>query len=220
MSEKNVALVVGNGESRRHINLNQFKKEYEIFGCNAIYRDFDVDHLICCDRRMVDEALQKTNEQYFPVYTRKKYYENYSRIEKRLKRYNRVRLLPDLPFIGNLKQDQPDHWGSGPYALLLASLMDFHQIDIIGFDLYGLKNYVNNIYKDTKNYSRSNSFNVEPSFWIYQIKNIIKHFPHINYNFFSYNNWTIPDSWKKENVKFSNIEILKQKSLTINISVV
>ena len=47
-------LVIGNGESRCDINLSEINTTK--IGCNAIVRDFFVDHLVCVDRRMVDEA--------------------------------------------------------------------------------------------------------------------------------------------------------------------
>ena len=50
-------LVIGNGESRKDIDISAFNETK--VGCNAIIRDFFVDHLVCVDRRMVKEALTK-----------------------------------------------------------------------------------------------------------------------------------------------------------------
>ena len=47
--------VFGNGESRTSVNID--KLEGTKVGCNAIYRDYTMDHLICVDRRMVQESL-------------------------------------------------------------------------------------------------------------------------------------------------------------------
>jgi hypothetical protein len=53
------ALVVGNGESRKQIDLNLFKRdEWEIYGCNALYREFIPDHLIILDSPMREEFEQ------------------------------------------------------------------------------------------------------------------------------------------------------------------
>jgi len=38
-------LVIGNGESRSGININSIDQVK--VGCNAVYRDYKVDHLIC-----------------------------------------------------------------------------------------------------------------------------------------------------------------------------
>ena len=51
----NRVLVVGNGESRRDIALSNLNFE-TIIGCNAVFRWDYVDHLVCCDKRMVEEA--------------------------------------------------------------------------------------------------------------------------------------------------------------------
>ena len=53
-------LVIGNGESRRHVDFSAYA-DYVLIGCNAIHRDLDVDHLICCDRRMAEEAVNNPN---------------------------------------------------------------------------------------------------------------------------------------------------------------
>ena len=49
-------LVIGNGESRLGLNIDGYERTK--VGCNAIYRDHYVHHLICCDRRMVIEAQE------------------------------------------------------------------------------------------------------------------------------------------------------------------
>ena len=50
------SLVLGNGESRGSLDIS--KVSCTKYGCNAIHRDYVVDHLICVDTRMVDEALK------------------------------------------------------------------------------------------------------------------------------------------------------------------
>ena len=58
-------IVIGNGQSRKKVNLNNYN-ELKI-GCNAIIRDYHVDHLVCCDKKMVKQALA---QGFSPVYTR------------------------------------------------------------------------------------------------------------------------------------------------------
>ena len=48
-------LIIGNGESRKDINVDAFSCIK--IGCNAIYRDYRVHHLVCVDRRMVQEVV-------------------------------------------------------------------------------------------------------------------------------------------------------------------
>ena len=45
-----IAFIIGNGVSRKPIDLHQLKGEGTIFGCNALYRDFpDYDYLVSID---------------------------------------------------------------------------------------------------------------------------------------------------------------------------
>ena len=45
---KNV-YVLGNGESRKNIDVNHLRTLGKVYGCNAIYRDTKVDVLVCID---------------------------------------------------------------------------------------------------------------------------------------------------------------------------
>ena len=50
-------LVIGNGESRKNIDINEIHGVK--VGCNAIFRDYNnINHIICVDKRMVNEALK------------------------------------------------------------------------------------------------------------------------------------------------------------------
>lgn len=52
-----VAFIVGNGKSRNEIDLNQIVGKAPIYGCNALYRDFDKwDYLVSIDEGMVAEV--------------------------------------------------------------------------------------------------------------------------------------------------------------------
>lgn len=190
-------LVIGNGESRQHIDISKIKKTK--IGCNAIYRDFEVDHLVCVDKKMLNEAcLTCTNTL---IYTRKDWINRYTHIPN-------IQLVPDIPFEGVGRMDDGWHWGSGPYAVLLAATLSVQSIHLVGFDLYSKDNKINNIYKETLNYKSSDHRAVDPSYWIYQIGRVIEHFPLTQFTFFQTDNWQLPNSWKKSNVavdKISNI---------------
>lgn len=49
------ALIVGNGPSRKGFDLNSMKGRIPIFGCNALYRDFEPDYLVAIDDDMISE---------------------------------------------------------------------------------------------------------------------------------------------------------------------
>ena len=198
LEDSNKVVVIGNGESRRHLNLQEYKSKYTLIGCNAIHRDIQVNHLICCDRRMAAEATENLQTKNTLIYVRPSWFHFFRKIQKN----KNIRTVPELPYKGELKRDDPDHWGSGGYAVLLAALLGFEEIEIIGFDLYSIDRAVNNIYKDTQNYSKSNSPPVDPSYWIYQIEKIFCYYPKTKFIIKNKSNWIMPQEWRKNNVSF------------------
>ena len=46
---------IGNGESRKELNLEKFRPHGKIYGCNALYRDFTPDHLSAVDAGIMHE---------------------------------------------------------------------------------------------------------------------------------------------------------------------
>lgn len=50
--------LIGNGSSRKDFDLNTLVGKGTIIGCNALYRDFVPDILICHDSRMLQEVLK------------------------------------------------------------------------------------------------------------------------------------------------------------------
>ena len=177
--------VIGNGESRRTFALNQIKDQ--TIGCNAVHRDFTCDKFVAVDRRMVEEILRNDAVTASAVYTRQDWYKEWCS--------DRVRSLPDLPFEGLDKVDKPFHWNSGPYAVLLASMMLPQQIHLLGFDLWSVDGLVNNFYKGTSNYSKTDSKKIMPDFWIYQLAKVFNYYSQIEFIQHQRQDWRIPDSW-------------------------
>lgn len=184
------AIVIGNGESRKGLNFTLINKLYTIIGCNALHRDLEVDHLVCVDNKMAIEALNNTSIKNTKIYTRT--------------RWVREGLLsvPSLPYSGSSRPDKEEHWGSGPYALLLACNLKFDEIILIGFDLYGCGDRVNNIYKNSINYKGDLSPAVDHSYWVYQIAKIFEYFPNIKFKVLNSKGWNMPNEWNKQNVSF------------------
>lgn len=196
--ELNKALVIGNGESRKNINLELYRNTHTLIGCNAIHRDIVVDHLVCCDRRMIDESTNNINTKHTKIYVRSNWFHYFRKIKKN----KNIILLPELPFTGDTKKDKPDHWGSGCYALLLAASSGFKEIEMIGFDLYPSGTTVNNIYKGTQHYSKIDSSPIDPNCWVYQISKIFNHYSDISFVIKNNKHWPLPKEWQKSNVKF------------------
>lgn len=188
-------LVIGNGESRKNISLKS--RDYDLtIGCNAVLRDYPVDYLVCVDRRMVKEALE---QKYKPViYTRKDWLSGFS---------YPVVPVPELPYKGSNRPDDPFHWGSGPYAILIGAL-ESNKVDLVGFDLYGIDNKLNNIYKNTHGYDDSHKNAVDPRYWIYQIGKIFECFPNTKFTIYNKKDWNLPDNWIFSNVSLDIVDNL------------
>ena len=207
------ALVLGNGESRCCVDLNLLKDKFAFIGCNGIHRDITVDHLICCDQRMIVESLKNESTKNSLIYVRAMYYRQYRKIQKQ----KNVRLLPEVPTTGQNKRDDPTHWGSGPYAVLVASVLGFQNITLLGFDLYGNKEKVNNIYKNTPNYSNGDTRAVDHSFWLYQIQQVFLTYPETNYKIVNISDWAMPSEWKKDNITFENIDSFRTSNNQLTV---
>lgn len=188
---------IGNGESRKHIKLENL---YGIkIGCNAIARDHKVDHLVCVDRRMVNEIILLGVNKHTLIHTRKEWKDHFVDQENILE-------VPTLPYTGTYRWDQPFQWGSGPYAILIAALnTKDSKVNLIGFDLYSKTNLVNNIYKGTINYDSPDKKFIDPSFWIQQTKMIFICFPKIQFVIYQDDSWQLPKLWKLDNVSLDNI---------------
>jgi hypothetical protein len=191
-------LAIGNGESRKGIDLN---KHFDTkIGCNAIHRDFHIDHLICVDRRMVQQAIDANVNETSTVYTRSDWIDSYKNKQK-------VKQVPKLPYEGTERWDEPFQWGSGPYAVLLAAGLA-KEVKLLGFDLFSETKNVNNIYKDTDGYNESTKNAVDPRYWIHQIGQVFKWYPKRKFTIYQLDNWQIPQNWKLANVSVDYIDNL------------
>ena len=192
-------LVIGNGESRASVNID--KLNYTKIGCNAILRDFSVDHIVCVDKPMLQEAVESNYNKLVTVYTRANQFAQY-RLE------TNIRIVPDLPYVGDQRPDDPIHWGAGPYAVLLAAKLTTDDIHLLGFDLHSVDKLVNNVYKDTANYSLAHKSAVDPRYWIYQIGKIFECFTNTRFIVHQTDNWQLPKSWKQPNIMVDCIDNL------------
>ena len=193
-------LVIGNGESRKNIDLDKINTIK--IGCNAVFRDWHVDHLICCDRKMVLEATQELDLLKTTVYTRSEY----------VSMHTHLKLLPALPYVSEQRQDQPIHWGSGPYAVLLATQLNIENeiINLLGFDLYGQGEQINNVYKDSYGYNRSSDRAVDPRYWIHQLSKIFEINAKMQFRLYVPDNFIKPKDWNHTNLIYQSLTILRQ----------
>lgn len=161
--DTHTAFVLGNGVSRKGIDLTELKKHGVIYGCNALYREFDPDYLIAVDVKMVNEICKSRYQITHEVWT------NPNRSFNKLHGLNYFH-----PSKG---------WSSGPTALWLASQHGYDNIYILGFDYKGVNNgeKFNNIYADSMNYKRSSDAATFFGNWLRQTKTVIQENTNINY---------------------------------------
>lgn len=163
-NSKKTAFVLGNGTSRKPINLDLLKVLGKVYGCNALYRSFDPDYLIAVDVKMVLE-LNKAGYQ-------RKNHNVWTNPNKSLLKYSGFNFF-----------NPSKGWSSGPTALWLASQHGYDQIYILGFDYKGLNEGTrfNNMYADTTNYKKSTEGATFFGNWMRQTQHVIRDHPHIQY---------------------------------------
>lgn len=151
-----VAFVLGNGESRKNLVLENLRKHGMIYGCNALYRDFEPDVLVAADRAISEQIQHSGYANSRRFYTRK-----------------------PIPGLGALRV--PDaYWGysSGQMALALACCDRHCQIYLLGYDLGSVTDLFNNVYAGTEFYKASSARPTYAGNWIRQTIKIAKDFPH------------------------------------------
>ncbi len=186
--------IIGNGESRFGFDLVPLKKFSTVIGCNAQFRDYNFDYFICADRHICQEAANTVGKNT-SIYTRQKWHSEFAM-------WPNVKPLPDLPYEGDKRQDEPFHWGTGPYAGVVALTFKPKAIFMIGFDLHPTKkDIVNNIYKDTKGYEYIKR-PVDPSYWIYQFEKLMA-LDSCRWIVVNREGWTLPKEWSQHKNVFS-----------------
>jgi hypothetical protein len=150
------AFVLGNGVSRQQIDLTQLKTLGNVYGCNAIYREFEPDVLISTDTPISERIQHEGYSQTHVHYTRKP--------------------LPD----SGARRITQKYFGfsSGPVAVGQAALDGAVAVYLIGFDMGPTRNgRFNNIYADTEFYKKSSAVPTFTGNWVNQIKTITRDFP-------------------------------------------
>jgi hypothetical protein len=150
------AFVLGNGVSRQQIDLTQLKTLGTVYGCNAIYREFEPDVLISTDTPISERIQHEGYSQTHVHYTRKP--------------------LPD----SGARRITQKYFGfsSGPVAVGQAALDGAFAVYLIGFDMGPTRNgRFNNIYADTEFYKKSSAVPTFTGNWVNQIKTITRDFP-------------------------------------------
>ena len=183
------AFVIGNGTSRRGIDIDALINHGIVYGCNALYRNHRPHHLIAVDVKMVMEINREGYNVHNSVWT------NYNKAYEKFK---------------NLNYFKPSKgWSSGPTALNLAIENGAKTIYILGFDYKGLNNgsKFNNMYADTNNYKKSTDGATYHGNWLKQTKTVIQQ--HTKVQFVRV---VEPDTFIPEDLKFSNLQTLHKET--------
>lgn len=174
--------VLGNGKSRLAIQPPDLKTYGKIYGCNAIYREFDPDFLIAVDPKMVMELNSVGYQHQHAVWT------NGNARYKAFRGFNYF-----LPSLG---------WSSGPTALEMAARSGVNEIYILGFDYEGQNGKLNNVYANTKNYKLSSDTATYYGNWMRQTEKVIRDHKHVKFY------RLVGDKYFDTNWHFSNFQTL------------
>lgn len=164
MNNKKIAFVVGNGTSRKSIEITGLLNKGTVYGCNALYRELTPDHLIAVDVKMIKEIINSKYNLTSSVWTNSN---SYTKTQKFLNIFN--------PSLG---------WSSGPSALNLSVEHGHTEIYILGFDYVGTGSHnekVNNVYAGTINYKKQDDRATYYGNWVKQTATVISKNPHIKF---------------------------------------
>jgi len=173
----NIAFVLGNGESRKGIEINDLKDKGTVFACNAVYRTHRPHFLIAVDPKMILEIAETDYMLQNKVWSN--YNAQYERNKKIMDHCNWFK-----PSLG---------WSSGPTALRMACEHGFKEIYILGFDYQGHNDgkrfKLNNMFGDTRNYKKRNDEATFYGNWMNQTKRCLQDFKDVNFH------RVIPKGW-------------------------
>jgi len=172
-----IAFVLGNGESRKGIDINDLKEKGTVFACNAVYRTHRPHFLIAVDPKMILEIAETDYVVHNKVWSN--FNAQYNKNQKILDHVNWFK-----PSLG---------WSSGPTALRMACDQGFKEIYILGFDYQGHNDgkrfKLNNIFGDSRNYKKRNDEATFYGNWMNQTKRVLQDFKDVKFH------RVIPKGW-------------------------
>jgi len=177
-----IAFVLGNGESRKGIDINDLKERGTVFACNAVYRTHRPHYLVAVDPKMMLEIAETDYMVHNKVWS------NFNA------QYNKIPMIMDhanwfKPSLG---------WSSGPTALRMACDHGHKDIYILGFDYQGHKEdsksnrfKLNNMFGDSRNYKKRSDEATFYGNWMNQTKRCLQDYPEVKFH------RVIPERWFK-----------------------
>jgi len=154
------AAVVGNGSSRKDFDLQLFRrKKIQIYGCNALYRDYQPDFLIAVGSQIASEIRQSGYAADNVVY---------STPDNILKYPGTFHVIPQNP-----------NWNAGAVASYIACFDGHSRIYLLGHDGIDTAGYPNNVYQDSNAYTDYAS--VTDKFWALAMGLVFKTYPLVDF---------------------------------------
>jgi hypothetical protein len=221
----------GNGNSRKGIDIEQYKKYGKVVGCNAIYRDYTPDILVSLDSKMSHEIYRSgycfENTSYLGDWTpipsvvaENMLLEQKGIIDFEFKgcpeavyHYDNVE---NTTYITGIKEDKVRNiepnindiaYGTGNKSIYLSCEMEADEVYIIGHDL----ELDNNIYAGTNAYAQHTTDTLVPKAWTLQHKITFDTFKFTKFYKVSSNNIEI-EEWKEcENLEYITLKQLDEK---------
>ena len=197
--------IIGNGEGRKDFDLESLRGKGEIYGCNALYRDFTPDLLFTTDQDIILEIMQENycleNECCFsdwdimPIEMYEIFQESLGPVihigeRESAKGFSVIGQGSggfDVTYIIWITDEKiksfvnKNSFDTGSNAIHWAS-ENKGTVYLLGFDLREIEDGKhNNIYKDTNSYSSSDNKMTNISKWINEIKFIMENNPNISY---------------------------------------
>jgi hypothetical protein len=149
------AFVLGNGISRRPIDVDKLLTLGPVYGCNALYRTHTPTVLVATDR-LISAAIQQSG------------YAANNRFFTRCPDKTSGAVDIPKPYFG---------FSSGPVAVALAAMDNNSPVYLLGFDLGPTEQgRFNNVYADSEFYKKGDSTPTFTGNWIKQIITIANNF--------------------------------------------
>ena len=154
------AFVLGNGVSRRHIEIDTLLRLGTVYGCNALYRTHTPHVLVATDQPISTQIQESGYSARNRFYTRR-----------------------PINSLGAHRVPQAYYgFSSGPIAVAIAAGDAHKTIYLLGFDMGPAANGLfNNVYADTEFYKKSSARPTYTGNWVKQLQRVCKDFPDVGF---------------------------------------
>ena len=154
------AIVLGNGVSRKPIDVDQLLKIVPVYGCNALYRTHTPTVLVATDRPISQQIQESGYARINRFYTRRPIHDSGA-------------LVVPREYFG---------FSSGPIATALAAQDNHTRIYLLGFDMGPSETgKFNNVYADTEFYKRTDNLPTFTGNWVRQLCTVAKDHPNCEF---------------------------------------